>query len=140
MRTATAITVYRTVYTGTSGWGACGGSSPYDTNDGVVYYSGTHSGVSGTNILTDLTKTWVVNQFIPNGAPFSVYDVTQGWWAEIASNTANTLTLQTSIPEQNNNFNIGDSYQILRATVCADQAGRGQATMWRAFLRPRHRP
>ena len=54
-----------------------------------------------------------------------MYDVTGGWWSEIASNTANTLTIQQSIPEQSNNFNNGDSYQILRATVCADQGGRG---------------
>jgi hypothetical protein len=35
------------------------------------------------------------------------------------------LTLQSSIPEEPESFNTGDSYQILRATVCADQAGRG---------------
>lgn len=116
------ITVYRTVFTATS-WGACGGSSPYDTNDGVVYYTGTNTGSGST--LTDSTKNWTTNQFIPTGAPYSVYDVTQGWWAEIASNTSNTLTIQSSIPEQTNSFKSGDSYQILRATVCADQGGRG---------------
>ena len=90
---------------------------------GVVYYTGTNSGSGQT--LTDTTKSWTTNQFIPTGAPYSVYDMTGGWWAEIASNTANTLTIQQSIPEQSNNFNNGDSYQILRATVCADQGGRG---------------
>ncbi len=120
------ISVYRTVFTAGGGWGACGGSSAYDTNDGTVYFSGINSGSSGSSTLADSTKSWTTNQFIPNGAPYSVYDVTQGWWAEIASNTATTLTIQTSIPEQNNLFNNGDSYQILRATVCADQGGRGQ--------------
>lgn len=124
---ATTLTVYRAVYTATSGWGACGGSSPYDTNDGTVYYSGTTS-TSGTT-LTDGSKTWTTNQFIPNGAPYSVRDVTQGWWAEIAGNTATTLTIATSIPEQANTFTNGDSYQILRATVCADQGGRGQGAL-----------
>ncbi len=118
------ITVYRTVFTAGGGWGACGGSSPYDTNDGVIYYSGTTS-TSGTT-LTDTTKAWTTNQLIPTGAPYSVYDVTGGWWAEIASNTSTTLTIKPSIPEQSNNFNVGDKYQILRATVCADQGGRGQ--------------
>jgi hypothetical protein len=120
------ISVYRTVFTAGGGWGACGGSSPYDTNDGVVYYSGTNSGGSGSTTLTDSTKNWTTNQLIPTGAPYSVYDVTQGWWAEIASNTATSLTIQSSIPEQNNTFKSGDSYQILRATACADQGGRGQ--------------
>lgn len=119
------LAVYRTVFTASSGWGACGGSSPYDTNDGVVYYSGTNSGSSGSTTLTDPTKNWTTNQLIPTGAPYSVYDVTQGWWAEVASNTANTLTIQGSIPEQTNTFQNGDTYQILRATVCADQGGRG---------------
>jgi hypothetical protein len=118
-----ASVVYRTVFTAPP-WGACGGSSAYDVNDGIVYYSGTTS-TSGTT-LTDSTKSWMANQLIPTGAPYSVYDVTQGWWAEIASNTATTLTIQSSIPEQTNSFNGGDSYQILRATVCADQGGRGR--------------
>ena len=118
-----AIPVYRTVFT--NNFGACGGSGAWDTNDGITYYSGTNSGSSGSTTLTDSTKTWTINQFIPSGAPFSVYNVTQGWWAEIASNTATTLTIAGSIPEQTNVFNSGDSYQILRATVCADQGGRG---------------
>ena len=123
-----SITVYRNVFTAGGGWGACGGSSPYDTNDGVVYYSGTNSGSGGSTILTDSAQHWTTNQFIPAGAPYSVYNVTQGWWAEIASNTANTLTIQGSIPEQTNLFNNGDRYQILRATVCVNQAGRGQGS------------
>ncbi len=117
------ITVYRTVLNAST-WGACGGSSAWDTNDGTTYYSGTATGANG-GTLTDSTKNWTTNQLVPNGAPYSVYDTTQGWWAEIASNTANSLTIQASTPEQNNTFNNGDSYKILRATVCADQGGRG---------------
>lgn len=120
------ISIYRTVFSASGGWGTCGGSSPYDTNDGTVYYSGTNSSSNAATTLADGTKNWATNQLIPEGAPFSVYDVTQGWWAEIASNTATTLTIQVSIPEQINTFNNGDSYQILRATVCADQGGRGR--------------
>ncbi len=117
------ITVYRTVFSAAS-WGACGGSSAYDTNDGIVYYSGTTS-TSGTT-LTDTSKNWTTNQLTPNGAPYSVHNRTRGWWSEIDSNTATTLTINASIPEQTNSFNNGDSYEILRATVCADQGGRGQ--------------
>jgi hypothetical protein len=118
------ITVYRTVYA-TGAWGACGGSSPYDTNDGVVYYSGTVSNGNGLT-MSDSSKNWSVNQLIPAGAPFSVYDVTQGFWAEIVGNTNNTITIQSPISESGwGGINTGDSYQILRATVCADQGGRG---------------
>jgi hypothetical protein len=118
--------VYRNVYTALGGnWGACGGSSPYDTNDGVTYYSGTTTSGSSELTMNDTTKRWTVNQFIPTGAPYSVYDVTQRFWAEIASNTATSITIQPSIPEQTNAFAVGDSYQVLRATVCADQPARG---------------
>jgi hypothetical protein len=119
------ITVYRTVFAAGGGWGACGGSSPYDTNDGIVYYGGTVTS-SGGLTMTDASKTWTANQFIPTGAPFSVYNKTQGFWSEITSNTANTITIAAPISESGwTGFNNGDSYQILRATVCADQGGRG---------------
>jgi chitodextrinase len=119
------MVMYRNVFTALDGWGACGGSGPYDTNDGAVYYSGTNSGTNGSTILTDNTKSWATNRLVQIGSPYSVYDVTKNWWAEIKSNTATTLTIQDSIPEQVNTFNNGDSYQILRATVCADQPTRG---------------
>ncbi len=117
------IYVYRTVFNAST-WGACGGSGKWDTNDGVVYFTGTVT-AAASSTMTDATKSWGTNQLIPTGAPYTVYDSTQGWWAEILSNTATTLTLQSSIPEEPESFNTGDSYQILRATVCADQAGRG---------------
>jgi hypothetical protein len=120
-----AISVYRTVFAAGGGWGACGGSGPYDLNDGVVYYSGANSGSDGSTTLTDPTKNWSTNQFVPPGFPYSVYDLTKGWWAEIASNTTTALTIRSSIPEQANTFNHGDSYQILRAAVCIDQVGHG---------------
>lgn len=121
-----SITIYRNVFSAGGGWGACGGSSAFDTNDGTVYYSGTATSGSSGLVLTDSTKSWSTNQLAPTGYPYSVYDVTKGFWAEIASNTSNTITIQGNIPEQTNAFGVGDTYQIVRATVCADQAGRGQ--------------
>ena len=120
------IVVYRTILS-EAPWGACGGSSAYDTNDGVTYYTGsvTTTG-SGVLTMTDSSKTWKTNQFIPSGAPYSVYDSTQGFWSEITGNTSDTLTIAGPISESGwTGFNNGDSYQILRATVCADQGGRG---------------
>jgi hypothetical protein len=121
-----SLATYRTVFTGSNGWGACGGSGPYDTNDGVTYYTGTTtSGSSGTTMV-DSIMSWIANLLAPSGAPYSVYDTTKGFWAQIASNTSDSITLQPNIPEQTNSFSVGDSYEILRATVCADQPGRGQ--------------
>lgn len=123
------LSVYRTVFNAPGGWNSCGGSSPYDTNDGTTYYSGTATSGSGSLVLNDTTKSWTTNQFIPNGAPYSVFDVTQNFWAEIASNTSTSITIQGGIPEQVNSFTTGDSYQILRATVCADQPTRGAGAL-----------
>ena len=120
------LTEYRTVYSAGT-WGSCGGSGPWDKNDGTVYYTGTMTTTgSGVLTMTDTSKNWTTNQFIPAGAPYSVYDTTQGFWAEVKSNTSDTITIQGPISESGwTGFNNGDSYQILRATVCLDQPGRG---------------
>ena len=117
--------IYRRVLNAGSGWGACGGSGAFDTDDGTVYFSGTTTSGSSGLTMNDTTKSWTTNQFIPAGAGYSVYDMTQGFWAEIVSNTATSITIQSNIPESSNSFSVGDSYQILRATVCVDQVGRG---------------
>jgi hypothetical protein len=128
------ISLYRAVYNNNP-WATCGGSGPYDQNDGTVYFSGTVTaasnsqnwgGGSGNLTMTDTSKTWSANQLNPTGDPYSVYDVTKGWWGEIASNTSNTITVIITISEQANyGFTVGDSYQILRSSVCVDQPGRG---------------
>jgi hypothetical protein len=123
------LSLYRTVGSFPP-WGACGGSGPYDQNDGITYYSGTMS-TSGSGVLmfTDSSKGWTANQFIPTGDPYSVYDVTQGFWSEITGNTSNTVTINGPISESGwTGFNNGDSYQILRAQYCIDQPGRGAGT------------
>jgi hypothetical protein len=122
------ITVYRNVFNA-SAWGPCGGLNsldPWDTNDNTVYYSGTITSTSnGGQTMTDTSKSWTANQFIPTGAPYSVYDTTQSFTAEIAANTTNSLSMLPAIPAQSNNFASGDNYQIIRSTVCVDQGGRG---------------
>jgi hypothetical protein len=125
-----SLATYRTVFTGSNGWGACGGSGAYDTNDGTVYASGTLTSASGGGgnaiVANDTSKSSTTNEWAPSGAPYSFYDVTQGFWMQIASNTSNSLTTRSEIPEQESTANSGNSYEILRATVCADQPGRGQ--------------
>jgi hypothetical protein len=107
------------------GWGACDGSAPFDTNDGVTYYSGTVGSVSGSYTITvsGSSPAWTTNQWSPNGAPYSVHDVTQSTGSEITSNTGNTLTITYSGVAGSWTPVVGDSIQILRATACIDQAG-----------------
>lgn len=119
------LSLYRSVFT-SSPWGACGGDGPWDQNNATVYYSGTMTASSGL-IMSDSSKSWSTNQLALSGDPYSVYDSTQGFWAEIASNTATTITVGPPISESSwTGFNNGDSYQILNAPVCIDQPGRGQ--------------
>ena len=124
------LTTYR-VSGSLGGWGACDGSSPYDANDGTAYYSGTVSSYnSGTTTITvSDTPNWANNQWSPNGAPYSVHDVTQNNGSEITANGSNTLTILESGGPGTWTPNSGDSIQILRATYCIDQAGgRGTAS------------
>lgn len=121
-------------------WGACDGSAPYDTNDGVTYFSGTIGSISGTGPSNDpyvITPSggspgWTTNQWIPAGAPYSVHDVTLSNGAEISANTSSTVSM---IDDPNAPGGwipmVGDSIQILRATVCIDQAGgRGAGILY----------
>jgi hypothetical protein len=118
------ISLYRTVFAANP-WGACGGSGAWDLNDGTVYYSGTVGSVSNSSLtMADGSKNFP--GLTPAGAPYSVYDVTGGWWGEIGSNTGTTITVNGPISETSNyGFKVGDSYQVLRAGACIDQPGRG---------------
>jgi hypothetical protein len=120
----TTLNIYRNVYAAST-WGACGGDGPYDRNDGTIYFSGTMS-TSGSGVLTMTDSSKAFGNLTPTGDPYSVYDVTQGFWAEVASNTGTMITIQGPISESGwTGFNNGDNYQVLRAQYCTDQPGRG---------------
>jgi hypothetical protein len=110
-------------------WGYCAGTGAYDLNDGATYDSGTITAVA-PNSITDASQTWTTNQWagaaIMNGTPYSVYDVTRSIGFEIASNTSNSLT--ATYPLFGPKMAIGDSYRILRSTLCLDQPGRVKGT------------
>jgi hypothetical protein len=115
---------------GAASWlSACDGASPYDTNDGVTYYSGTIGSVSGSVITVGGTSPgWAMNRWAPTGAnlgaPFSIHDTTSGTnGTEIIANGANTLTLIQNGVVGAYTPVVGHSFQILRATACIDQAG-----------------
>jgi hypothetical protein len=116
------INEYRTLQNISAPWGACDGSGGYDKNDGIVYASGTFTSTSGgTWTITDSSKNWTVNQWVSNGSPYSVHDVTTGEGSEIRSSGTNTLSGNPWTPL---NFHVGDSYQILRAPLCIDMTSR----------------
>jgi hypothetical protein len=123
------LSVYRTLTTFPI-FGACDGTGAYDNNDGIVYGSGTFTGVtsSGSNVtVTDSTKHWSANQWVQNGAPYSIHDVTTSDGSEIDGNGTNTLSANGwSGPP---NFHQGDSYQIRRANACIDQSGRSGGSL-----------
>jgi len=130
-----AFSPYR-VDSGEVPWGYCGGSGPYDQNDGINYVSpnstltsASGGGGSGSLTVGDTTRSWTTNQWVPTGGPYSFYDVTQGFWIEIASNTSNTLTTTAETGGlANYRAAIGDTYTIQRASLCIDQPGRGAGT------------
>ena len=128
------------IYRSSGSWGSpfyySGGGSTaqsvttYDQVDGTTYFSGTMS-TSGSGVLTMTDSSKSFGNLVPSGAPYSVYDVTQGFYSEIISNTSNTITIDGNIGGGSTpwtGFNNGDSYQVLRATICADQPGRGQGS------------
>jgi hypothetical protein len=124
-----SLTTYRTQ--GSIGWGACDGSTAYDTNDGTTYYSGTIGSVSGSTITVSGSPGWTTNQWVQNGAPYSVHDVAQNAGSEISANGSNTLTVRINGGPGAYTPSAGDSIQILRATVCIDQGGgRGAGTLY----------
>jgi hypothetical protein len=125
-----SLSTYRTE-AAYSTWGVCDGSSPYDTNDGITYYSGTVSSGGGSNTITVLGNPWIANQWVSNGSPFSIHNSRLNNGSEIVSNTTNTLTYQYSGAPGDWVPNNGDNFTILRATACLDQAGgRGAGTLF----------
>lgn len=134
-----ALATYRT-YSGHVPWGYCQGLGPYDDNDGTLYASGTITGVSTTGgplVVSDSTRTWTANQWAVNGNPYSIVDVsitTSGWHPgyTISSSTSTSVTAGNygqDILDGPPKFNVGDTYNILRASVCIDQPSRGAGTL-----------
>ena len=111
-------------------WGNCDGTGAYDNNDSAAYASGKiTAGSSNQMSITDGSAAWSTSRWVNNGNPYSIRDVTQGFGAEISANTSNTFTFTTP-PRNNTNspmtWNVGDSYEVRRASVCIDQPGRGK--------------
>jgi len=107
-------------------WGMCDGTSPFDLNDNVTYDTGVHTGSASSAVLASSGKNWMVNQW----QGYHIINNTTGLSDLIISNTVNTITtLQLRNHSALESWNPGDSFKILRATVCMDQRGRGQGVL-----------
>lgn len=111
-------------------WGGCNGTSAWDTNDGTTYHSGTVSSFTGLGTgvwtITDAASPgWATNEWAANGDPSAFYDVTRNYGIMLASNTSNAMST-VFLCDSCISFRPipGDSYKILRATVCLDQPTR----------------
>lgn len=123
---------------GTPGnWGTCdggNGASSYDVNDNTTYFTGIISAIGSiSNNQQTLTFTdsmggdpgWTANQYVG----YSVHDTTianGGSGTEIISNTHNTAVVAAYLVPGQFLPTVNDTFQILRATVCLDQIGRGK--------------
>jgi len=120
--------------------------SPGDTyyiNGTTLYASGKVTGVSvagdGTLTITDTSKSWSTNQWVNNGDSYTLIDIsaTSSFYVgdrgfEITGSTTNTLSssyYSENVQEGSITANVGDTYVILRASVCLDQAGRGSGNL-----------
>lgn len=124
---------YRT-WANFSPWGRCDGTGGYDNNDGTVYASGTITSVStsnGTLVVADSSKNWSSGQWLNNGDPYSIVDITNAAGYEITASTSNSVSASSYSQDYYDGppaINVGDSYQILRSSVCIDQPSRSGGT------------
>lgn len=87
--------------------------------------------MSGSNpytITVSGSPGWSANQWVSVGSPYSIHDVTIDDGSEITASGTNTLTVTAWTSSA---YAMGDTLQILRASVCLDQAGgRGAGTLY----------
>lgn len=115
-------------------WGGANGVDPWDAINPSVIATGTHTGATGSTVLTDANQNWSVNQWAANG--YVVVDVTQNgancqnsaqkqMFGAVAANDAHTITLVPSVNWGNVQWNNGDAYAIYQVYHALDQVGAG---------------
>jgi hypothetical protein len=106
-------------------WGGASGDNPSDSNDPILYQSGTVSSGSQTT-LTDTTKNWSPNQW----AGFTAKRVSDNGIMFIISNTSNTLTgMYYTDSAGGVVWATGNQYQIHKVLIAIDQPCRGQGDL-----------
>ncbi len=111
-------------------WGRCDGTGTYDNNDSMIYASGTIKSVSttgGTLVIGDSSQNWSASQWVNNGDPYSIVDTTNSAGYEITGSISNSISASSYSQDYYDGppaINVGDSYQIRRASACIDQPSR----------------
>ena len=72
---------------------------------------------------------------LPNGAPYSVFDVTQGFVAQMVSNTCTTITVYTSIVESAKFSTMATVTKSAARRSAWSRAGRGEGNLFPATRR-----
>jgi hypothetical protein len=132
-------------------WFWCDGGTPYDTNDGNLYASGTIT-TGGSRTFSDAAQSWSVSGWtngtinancnLANFSPCSIFDVTQNVGSDIIANTATQYTFNNSVDVIPGvvapylTWVAGDSYQIRRAIVCIDQVARSGGALLQGDTTP----
>lgn len=105
-------------------WGGMTGNNTWDTNDGVLYLTGTNSGATGPN-LTVSGANWQINQWVG----YTVNDTNNGKFSIITSNSANTIMVYPSKDFGPMTFSNGNHFAIYRCEAGIDQTGRGSGDL-----------
>ena len=115
---------YRTFHNFGGNWGGATGLNEWDSNDGVVYVSGTCTAGTvsvpgGAITVVDNTKNMTPGQYVS-------YQISKpdGFMMRVNSNTATTF-VGTDQGLGGSLFNVGDTYVVMRPLVCIDQPNRG---------------
>ena len=118
------LQTYRTFHNFGANWGGATGLNPWDSNDGVVYVSGTCTAGTvsvpgGAITVVDNTKNMTPGQYVS-------YQISKpdGFMMRVNSNTATTF-VGTDQGLGGSLFNVGDTYVVMRPLVCIDQPCRG---------------
>lgn len=109
-------------------WGNASGDNYWDTNDTMVFDSGTATAGTGLKKIVDNTKTWSVNQWVDyqltrmTPTTNTLMELRTGY---IISNTETQINVDNNIggafPDIT--FAVGDTYRILKVVQAFDQPG-----------------
>jgi hypothetical protein len=111
-----------------SPWGGADGTNPWDANDPTVYFTGTVSAVSGVTVTvpgsftTNQYALYVLRRTTNVGSSGTIN------FAEISSNTANTITYKGAAFGPNMAVAVGDTVEIRKLNYGLDQPGRARGS------------
>lgn len=104
------------------------GAYNWDGNTAVTDGSGTHTGSTGVDVLTDGTKTWTTDYYATT-LPCFLWNRTSGAGGYVRSNTTTTATA-TLVGGSRQTWSAGDSYVLTFGYPAKDMCGRTSPTVF----------